>query len=162
VVSRTLYRKIGEGYEFAESFESLKSRLAETEFGDIAQAKFYPGRHPSDALMRTLRGHAETDVRSPTERDELMAFHITGPQERPSFLRRIGGEAKPIPGPEEGKSVPRLYRVWFGTNREPLDRNDVSQGFGGERSMQLYYGFCDVSIPKWHTIGSTGDPWWKR
>ncbi len=55
-----------------------------------------------------------------------------------------------------------LYPLWFGTNRKPVDIQDISQGFSGERGDQLYYGICQVAVPKSHKIGSTGSPWWKR
>jgi esterase/lipase superfamily enzyme len=57
---------------------------------------------------------------------------------------------------------PRVYRVWFGTNRKPVNENDISAGFTSARAERVYYGNCDISIPKFHTMGSLGDPWWKR
>lgn len=59
-------------------------------------------------------------------------------------------------------SGPRTYRVWFGTNRKPLNENNQIIGFTSERADSVYYGHCDISIPKYHTIGSLGAPWWKR
>ncbi|MBR8838278.1 MAG: alpha/beta hydrolase [Stigonema ocellatum SAG 48.90 = DSM 106950] len=55
-----------------------------------------------------------------------------------------------------------LYPLWFGTNRQPNDPQDVSKGFSAERSQQLHYGTCKVAVPKSHKIGSTGSNFWKR
>jgi esterase/lipase superfamily enzyme len=54
------------------------------------------------------------------------------------------------------------YPLWFGTNRKPIDPNNISKGFSGERDQQLHYGTCQVTVPKSHKIGSTGSPWWQR
>lgn len=56
----------------------------------------------------------------------------------------------------------KLYPVWFGTNRKPVDINDISQGFSKERDEKLHYGICQVAVPESHKIGSTGSPWWQR
>ena len=54
------------------------------------------------------------------------------------------------------------YQLWFGTNRKPIDSNDLSQGFSAERDNQLHYGTCEVIVPKSHEIGSIGSPLWKN
>lgn len=53
------------------------------------------------------------------------------------------------------------YRVWFGTNRQK-ERQNGNVIFGSERADQITYGHCDVTVPKYHQIGSLGDPWWRR
>jgi len=55
-----------------------------------------------------------------------------------------------------------LYPLWFGTNRQRIDSQDLSQGFSGMRDRQIHYGTCRVTVPKYHRIGSVGSPWWKR
>ena len=55
-----------------------------------------------------------------------------------------------------------LCPLWFGTNRKPVDTQNISKGFSGERDNKLHYGICKVAIPKSHKIGSTGSPWWQR
>jgi esterase/lipase superfamily enzyme len=62
----------------------------------------------------------------------------------------------------EGTKGARLYTVWYGTNRHPIDPNDSSRGFSGKRSDQVRYGTCAVAIPRSHKFGSVGSPWWKR
>jgi esterase/lipase superfamily enzyme len=54
-----------------------------------------------------------------------------------------------------------VYRVWFCTNRKPIDASDRSKGYSPERDIQVHYGACDVFVPKSHKIGSIGSPWWK-
>lgn len=56
----------------------------------------------------------------------------------------------------------RLYPVWFGTNRKPVDSDDSSAGFGTEFDDKVHYGKCEVSIPRSHKIGSVGSSWLKR
>jgi esterase/lipase superfamily enzyme len=60
---------------------------------------------------------------------------------------------------------PRLYPVWFGTNRQPNDLADLTKGFSNNRASDesaTYYGICKVAIPKSHKFGSVGSSWWKR
>ncbi|HYI39265.1 MAG TPA: alpha/beta hydrolase [Allosphingosinicella sp.] len=48
------------------------------------------------------------------------------------------------------------YRIWFGTNRKPIDAADISKGFSGARGGRTRHGYCDVFVPKSHEIGSIG------
>jgi esterase/lipase superfamily enzyme len=61
--------------------------------------------------------------------------------------------------------LPRVYPVWFGTDRQPNDINDLTKGFSNERAQDessVYYGTCQVTIPKSHSFGSLGSSWWQR
>jgi esterase/lipase superfamily enzyme len=65
----------------------------------------------------------------------------------------------------EHPDSPRLYPVWFGTDREPNDPADLTQGFANRRALDenaVYYGVCRVAIPKSHKFGEIGSSWWKR
>lgn len=62
----------------------------------------------------------------------------------------------------DNANVPKLYPVWFGTDRRLVDGNDPKQGFSGERDDKLHYGLCRVAIPKSHKFGTVGSAWWKR
>lgn len=55
-----------------------------------------------------------------------------------------------------------IYPLWFGTNRKPVDIENISKGFSGKRDDKLHYGICQVAVPKSHKIGSIGSPLWKR
>jgi hypothetical protein len=60
---------------------------------------------------------------------------------------------------------PRLYPVWFGTDRQPNDVNDIGKGFSAKRASDasaVYFGICQVAIPKSHKFGSVGSAWWRR
>lgn len=61
--------------------------------------------------------------------------------------------------PEAGT---RLYTVWYGTNRKPVDAADPASGFSHERDEHVHYGKCQVAIPRSHKFGSVGSSWWRR
>ena len=63
---------------------------------------------------------------------------------------------------DTAETTATLYPLWFGTNRKPVDTENISKGFSGKRDDKLHYGICQVAVPKSHKIGSTGSPWWKR
>ena len=57
---------------------------------------------------------------------------------------------------------PRLYDVWFATNRVPVDPHRPSRGFSSKRALTTSFGRCSVVIPSCHVFGSTGSSWWQR
>ncbi len=61
-----------------------------------------------------------------------------------------------------GEDVRRLYTVWYGTNRKPIETDDLSRGYSGARGADVSYGTCTVAIPKSHMFGSVGSSWLKR
>ena len=67
-------------------------------------------------------------------------------------------------GPSAVGDDGRIYTVWYGTNRRPVDVGDRSKGYSGEREKDgdIHYGACWVAVPKSHSFGSVGSPWWKR
>ena len=79
----------------------------------------------------------------------------------PTFARRIASRSRQPDGATGVREEARKYRVWFGTNRQGERRNGTVS-FGSGRSDQVSYGYCDVTIPRYHRIGSVGDSWWKR
>jgi esterase/lipase superfamily enzyme len=66
--------------------------------------------------------------------------------------------------PAADAGLPRVYRVWYGTNRRHADPSDPSAGYSGKREGKdhVHFGRCLVSIPKSHRFGSVGSAWWKR
>jgi esterase/lipase superfamily enzyme len=61
--------------------------------------------------------------------------------------------------------TPRIYPVWFATDRQPLDVTALEKGFSTDRALDdraVYYGVCHVAIPKSHRFGSVGSGWWRR
>jgi esterase/lipase superfamily enzyme len=74
------------------------------------------------------------------------------------------GTAEATLEPDDPDS-PRLYPIWFGTDRRPNDTADLTKGFSNERAPDesaVYVGTCTVAIPKSHRFGSVGSNWWKR
>ncbi len=55
-----------------------------------------------------------------------------------------------------------LYRVWYGTNRKPINSWDESLGFSNVRDVMTHYGTCIVEVPKSHKFGSIGSSWVRR
>ena len=82
-----------------------------------------------------------------------------------------GGSSKGLE-PENGgarhsadPNLPRVYPVWYGTNRRRVDPSDPAAGYSGQRESNkntVHYGKCLVAIPKSHRFGSIGSAWWKR
>ena len=64
--------------------------------------------------------------------------------------------------PSEPEKSGICYPLWFGTNRKPVDPQDLCKGFGSQRADQLIVGRCEVSVPEWHKIGSLGSSWLRR
>jgi hypothetical protein len=63
---------------------------------------------------------------------------------------------------DDASDSPRLYEVYFGTDRRPNDAHDLTRGCSNQRADDdvVYRGVC--SIPKSHKFGSVGSAWWKR
>ncbi len=63
------------------------------------------------------------------------------------------------------KDLPKkttLCTVFYGTNREPNDPNDPSQGYGNNRAKEIEIGTCTVSIPESHKKGQITGSLWKK
>ena len=59
---------------------------------------------------------------------------------------------------EEGQTC----TVFYGTNREPNDINDLSKGYGNDRANKLHLGSCTVNVPYDRKKGElTGTLWQK-
>jgi esterase/lipase superfamily enzyme len=54
------------------------------------------------------------------------------------------------------------YTVFYGTNRQPNDPENIAKGFSAVRDTKIHLGVCKVYIPEAHEIGSTGSSWWNR
>ena len=75
--------------------------------------------------------------------------------------RALSAASEPV-APQDD-TAPRLYSLWYGTNRQSVDPNDPARGYSGERDEQrVHYGLCEVAVPKSHKIGSIGSSWWQR
>lgn len=54
------------------------------------------------------------------------------------------------------------YKVWFGTNRKPVDPLHLEKGFSSEPDSKVHLGYCTVFVPASHIIGHLGSPWYCR
>jgi esterase/lipase superfamily enzyme len=87
---------------------------------------------------------------------------------RPTRPRPVAKSSAPRPSAKRSptpikRSKSLSYPVWYGTNRKPNSRKDISQGYTGKSDIKgMHYGKVYVEIPKAHKIGSTGSKWWKR
>jgi esterase/lipase superfamily enzyme len=110
-------------------------------------------------------------------RDRSTAF--AGDDERPYFIARdrtilesgFAGAQNSTPGvgiagrmfqaktPNEQAVA---YPLCYGTNRRPVDPDDLKKGYSGERDDKVHYGTCTVIVPKSQDIGSLGSSWWQR
>lgn len=66
------------------------------------------------------------------------------------------------PAPQPSVRQGHMYRVWFGTNRQPLEPDHPERGFGSARSRETRYGHVDVWVPRAHRFGETGSSFLKR
>jgi esterase/lipase superfamily enzyme len=108
------------------------------------------------------RTHIESDFDIPRfiSRDRTIFDLPTNTREQ--TIRNIQGNIN-LDNQPEVKSAPStiLYPLWYGTDRKPIDPNNISQGFSGERDDRIHYGSCQVAVPKAHKIGSTSSNWWQ-
>ena len=89
------------------------------------------------------------------------------PVTAPAPAPRPPGQEMTVPNSEYLTTSPKyqgrpVYRVWYGTNRAPINPADPSKGFGNQRDSKINYGACIVEIPESHEFGSTGSSWIKR
>ena len=147
-VSAQIFDSLGANLESLDSYAELASSFLSLEQFEV---EFY-GPEPIPVAMSLGLTRYRSWSTYETKSFEMLE-HRTTKQEPPIDERLLAR------GPE--MPAARLYRVWFGTNRkaESIGR---TLSFSNERSDELTHGYCDVSIPKYHTIGSIGDPWWKR
>ncbi|HEX6708632.1 MAG TPA: alpha/beta hydrolase [Albitalea sp.] len=79
---------------------------------------------------------------------------------RPDDTPRMRAFRPDAPCPPEFSGS--CYPVWFGTNRKPLDPQDLAKGFGPDFDEQVHFGKRIVRIPTSHQPGELGSPLWKR
>jgi esterase/lipase superfamily enzyme len=81
---------------------------------------------------------------------------------RAEYRDRTFGLERMAPEIKSAAPQPRLYEVWFGTNRAPVRQGEKIIGFGSDRADDLTFGRCEVAIPETHKLGSIGSKWWHR
>ena len=123
-------------------------RFAEGFYRGIGQGKSYQEAFELGRSQIRLLQLPDSDVPHFIPRDASV-LDLKPKRIRTTSFKRV---QQPLPS----------YPLWFGTNRKPNNPQNISQGFSGERDNQLYYGNCEVIVPKSHEIGSIGSPLWKN
>lgn len=59
---------------------------------------------------------------------------------------------------KEGQSC----TVFYGTNREPKERSNLSKGYGNERADKLHLGSCTVNVPYERDRGEVSGSLWQK
>jgi esterase/lipase superfamily enzyme len=115
------------------------------------------------ASMAALAKWAHTSNLPPVNVERLgdSGYALRGGEIQPP--RDAVGEVEistPVLRPEAaGLPADRTYRVWYGTERSPIDPRDPALGFGAVAGTSLNIGSCLVFVPKAHQVGSLGSSW---
>lgn len=160
---RKIYANFSQG---RFTFPCLDELLSQGEFAALARWLDERGvdraalQQALDARIDLIRWQVESngddDDPRPRSEDSRIGLDLD--------LTRGGGaddEESPTDDSDE-LDTPWLFPVWFGTNRQPKSKADLSQGFTSRRSPHTYHGVCEVSIPRAHRFGSVGSGWFRR
>ena len=140
---------------FSSLKKNLDFRAAASEFSStLAREEQY--REIQVELVLERQDDKTTEVIEARKDSQSIAEDL-----RFTIAREIQGASSRGPAAPDLKG-PRSYRVWYGTNRRPISADSAGIKYGAERDSRVHLGYCDVTIPKYHTIGSVGDPWWRR
>jgi esterase/lipase superfamily enzyme len=135
------YRGLAFGRDYRVSFRLGCNAIDLTSLPDAAVPHFTTRDQDEVAESQVRQGKRDTEM-------------------KPGY-RTWTGKAATRALPDDPDS-PRLYPVWFGTDRLPLNPADPSKGFSTGRDTSVHFGTCQVAIPKSHKFGSSGSSWWKR
>jgi hypothetical protein len=123
---------------------------------------------------KSVRGDGNDEPMLLSEKDIFAVIDGDPTDKDVTAARRPEPDAAPPPvaSPGDRKAAllkdPRNVPLWFGTNREPNDRQRIALGFSGRRStdQSVWHGRCVVNVPQGHALGSTGTGglrgWWQR
>ncbi len=110
-----------------------------------------------DDLSRPLRTHLLADLEDGIARLRLAVVRTRTQGGVVHFSTKSFGTVEPPPLPPQ-----RVYDLWFGTNRVPVEEDGIVTGFSTETSSTTTLGRCGVTIPRSHRIGEGKPPWWRR
>jgi CHAT domain len=130
--SRAFYRGLAFGQGYYQAFELGRTEIQLLKLPDADIPRFIA----NDLTLLNVRSDSQENI---------------PPRITRSFIDR-----------ETSTPTAPLYPLWYGTNRKPIDPNDISRGYSGDRDNLAHYGSCQVAVPKSHKIGSTGSNWWQR
>ena len=93
---------------------------------DIWEHGFDPARLATKSWTSDIfEAPPRTAARGPARSVDMPRSAPAAPSARPDAERSAGAEPPEAPQPDAG---PRLYEIWFGTNRAPVDPRDVVEG----------------------------------
>jgi esterase/lipase superfamily enzyme len=148
--------------------EETELRFAQIFYGALARGVSVP-----EILGGDLLGRAETRL------SEYIDVQLLAPPEaRPDQPRGVvAAEFTLVRGDQSDerqesrgrRREPRrdggfLYTVWYGTNRAPKNKRNLSEGFSQKRALDaegLALGACTVVIPPSRRTGTVGSPRWQ-
>ena len=140
---RAFYETVDFSREASDSIVQLGSVIERVRIEEGVVARFFRGESGRPAERVPFDSEvSETSALSGPHFD----FGGLSQAERPTRIQ-----------PPDGANI---FRVWYGTNRRRVADPLVS--YCAERADFTSYGYCDVLIPKHHTIGSVGNPWWRK
>lgn len=131
------------GGEVRGSSWSMSGSAASSAGRAIGRKPFTIQNRPAAVAAKKDSRGAARNTKPPSRRDKSTSATVKGSKAKAARTT--------LPALE-----PREYRVWFGTNRKPLDAVDVAKGFSAERDTTVHYGHCDVYVPRSHKMGSIG------
>jgi esterase/lipase superfamily enzyme len=132
-----------------------------------------PASSPKAAPPAATDGAGDPDDMEGGSGERPATSEPDGGRETPDEVA-VGSPEEPDPGDSVGggkgvidetsDSKAKLVRVWYGTNREPVRRGDVSLGFTNERSAagDAFFGSVLCRVPHSRPRGTLGSPWYKQ
>lgn len=125
---------------------------------------------PPGGVPQTVAGEASPDnmegggvVKPPPATAEPPVEEVVvGSPDEPDPMDSVGRGRGPIDEATDANA--KLVRVWYGTNREPINREDQSLGFTVERSTQsdAFFGSVLCRVPHSRPKGTLGSAWYQQ
>jgi esterase/lipase superfamily enzyme len=142
------YREIGAGKGYYQAFECgrnhIESDLDAPSFISRDRTIFEIQANDRQDFQGQIEWHQDSPLELPVAPSTILAAGVTDNLDT-----------------EQKISAPStiLYPLWYGTNRKPIDPNNISKGFSGNLDDQIHYGACQVPVPKCHKIGAFDADW---
>jgi esterase/lipase superfamily enzyme len=132
----------------------------------VREGAFSPERDPESAVAAVDALWRSQQVPSPLWRWTGASPRETLAASTDDTVRAAQPPPTPAPSSEaSGRPLIELGgsgKIWYATNRRPVDPGNAQLGYSAERDQGIHYGRCTVYVPESHQIGSTGSHWWTR
>lgn len=110
-----------------------------------------------------VKGPAQPDTQPPAVTGEAPVEEVVvGAPEEPDPMDSVGRGRRPIDDTSDSNA--KMVRVWYGTNREPVNRKNLGFGFTNERSVQgdAFFGSVLCRVPNSRPKGTLGSSWYRQ